>query len=45
MLSNGTAVVRNSDDHSQGTLHFGPSAMAALVDGAKAGEFDDLAQA
>ena len=44
MLDDGTVVMRNSNNHSQGTLRLERSAMAALLAGVKAGEFDDLAE-
>jgi hypothetical protein len=44
MLADGTVVMRNSNDHSQGILHLERSAMAALLAGIKAGQFDDLGE-
>jgi hypothetical protein len=38
----GTALVRNSNHPDRATLSLSPSAMAAFVDAAKAGEYDDL---
>jgi hypothetical protein len=35
-------ALRNSNDHSQGVLHFTPAEFAAWIRGCKAGEFDDL---
>lgn len=41
-LPDGTIAVRNSNHPDAGTLSFTPAGMAALVEGIKAGEFDDL---
>jgi hypothetical protein len=39
--SDGVAL-RHSKDHSQGTLEFAHSDFKALIEGIKAGQFDDL---
>lgn len=40
--SDGGVAVRNSNDHSLGTLSFTPTEWEAFLSGCKAGEFDDL---
>ena len=41
--ADGHVVVRNSRAHSEGLLRFTRAELRAFIDGAKAGEFDDLA--
>jgi hypothetical protein len=41
-LDDGRVAVRNTNRPDAGTLDFPPAAVRALIDGAKAGELDDL---
>ncbi len=43
-LSDGSVGVRNSNEPDVGMVRFTPAEISAFLQGAKAGEFDDLAE-
>jgi hypothetical protein len=44
LLPDGTTAMRNGDDPDGTIVYFTPAEMDAFIKGAKAGEFDDLAE-